>query len=261
MQDKVLVIFAFCLSVILSSCEEKNTAEQQSILLPPIQINEVLISYDNCHQDSSTCTYVFLEYPEFSDSTKSDLNEVISGKLRVTASNYFREEAIDGTFEHIAQSFIKDYQSFKIDFPEYQIGWYVKVFAEITYESEGIFSFRIDSESFTGGAHPNSSTSFYVIDKQTKKELSTSAIISDTSKFKNLLEAEFRRIKGMRGDQSFADRGFYIDEGDFLLNNNIGISDTKIMVHFNPYEIAPYAEGATTIEMNKSELKDILKIE
>ena len=258
---KSYLFFAICLVTFLISCEEKKTAEQDHQSQPPILVNEVLISNDNCHQDSTTCTFVYIEYPEFSDSAKLPLNELISSRLRTTTSEYFREEVVDGTFEHIAQSFIQDYKSFKIDFPDYQIGWYVKVFSEITYESEEIMSFRIDSESYTGGAHPNSRTAFYVIDKQLKSELSTSDIIADTSKFKNMLEAEFRRLKGISGDQSFADRGYYINDGDFLLNNNIGISDTKIMVHFNPYEIAPYAEGATTIEMNKTDLKGILKID
>ena len=257
---KTRVIFVICCFALLISCEEKKTNEGQSQSLPRVLIKEIFISFDNCDQDSTTCTYVFIGYPEFSDTTMSDFNNIISTKLRVTASRYFREESITGTFEHIAQSFIKDYMGFKIDFPEYQIGWYVKVFSEITYESEDIFSFRIDSESYTGGAHPNSNTEFYVIEKASKKELSTADIISDTSQFKNLLEQEFRRIKGMSGEQSFADRGYYINDGDFLLNNNIGISDTKVMVHFNPYEIAPYSEGATTIEMSKNDLKSVLKI-
>ncbi len=71
---------------------------------------------------------------------------------------------------------------------------------------------------------------------------------------------DFRNIKGMSSGQSFADRGFYINDGDFLLNNNIGISEDKVMVHFNPYEIAPYSEGATTVEIDKSDLTEILKV-
>jgi hypothetical protein len=188
------------------------------------------------------------------------LNEIISGKLRLTAADYFSQESLDGTFEHVAHSFIQDYQEFVNDFPGYRFGWYVKMLAEITYESEQLLSFRVDSESFTGGAHPNYSTEFYVINKNTRKSLTTGEIISDTSRFKKMLEAEFRRIKGMSSGQSFADRGFYINDGDFLLNNNIGISDDMVMVHFNPYEIAPYAEGATTIEINKSDLKELLKV-
>lgn len=228
--------------------------------MPRIIINEILLSYEDCHPDSSNCTYVHLEYPEYSDSAKTLLNQVIAEKMKTIASDYFHEEAIDGTFEHIAQSFIRDYETFKIDFPGYMFGWYVEIFAEIIYESEMLISLRIDSESFTGGAHPNSSTNLFVIDLNSFKELTTSDIIADTTKFKKILEQEFRKVKEMREDQSFADVGFYINDGDFLLNDNIGITDQGIIVHFNPYEIAPYSEGATTLEIHKNKLSGLLKV-
>jgi len=223
-------------------------------------VNEIAVSYDNCVADSINCTHVHIEYPEFSDSTKTQLNEIISSKLKIIASSYFREEASHSTFEHIAQSFIRDYETFKIDFPEYQFGWYVKLFSEITYESEKLISFKIESESFTGGAHPNSSSALFIIDKSSSKELSTFDIISDTMTFKNLLETEFRKVKGMSQGQSFADKGFYLNDGDFLLNNNIGLTDHSVVVHFNPYEIAPYSLGVTTLELDKSTLRNLLKV-
>jgi hypothetical protein len=258
MRSRIILVILFFAMV--SACREQTHDRDNSQSLPRIQINEVLLSYDDCHIDSASCTYVYVEYPEFSDTSKTMLNQIISGKLRDVAGDYFGDESQDGTFEHLAHSFVKDYQDFIIDFPGYQIGWYVKMLAGITYESEQVLSFSINSESYTGGAHPNYSTVFYVIDKRSYRQLTTADIIADTSQFKKQLEAEFRRIKGMSGEQSFAERGFYINDGDFLLNNNIGISDDKVLVHFNPYEIASYSEGATTIEMNKSDLKELLKI-
>lgn len=242
----------------IASCEEKKPAQQ--LILPEIIINEITASYDNCTVDSINCTYVHIEYPEFSDSTKTQLNEIISSKLKIIALSYFGEEAIHDTFEHIAQSFIRDYEAFKIDFPEYQFGWYVKLFSEITYESEKVISVKIESESYTGGAHPNSSTALFIIDKSSYQELSTSDIISDTTTFKKLLETEFRKVKGMSQGQSFADKGFYLNDGDFLLNNNIGLTDHSVLVHFNPYEIAPYSLGVTTLELEMSTLGDLLKV-
>jgi len=244
--------------IIIISCQEKKSNQQQEI--PEIEIKDVIMSYENCSTDSINCTYVHIEYPEFSDSAKFNLNEIISVKLKDAASYYFREENIEGTIEHIAQSFIRDFEAFKMDFPKYQFGWYVKIYSEIIYESDRLISFRIDSESFTGGAHPNSSTGLFVVDKQTENKLSTLDLISDTTRFKKLLEEEFRKIKGMSNEQSFADRGFYINDGDFLLTDNIGLTDESVIVHFNPYEIAPYSEGATTLELNRDFIEDLLKV-
>ena len=101
------------------------------------------------------------------------------------------------SLDEIAQTFIDDYVAFVRDFSDYKLGWYVKVYSEISYESDQVLSFRIDSESFTGGAHPNSGTSLYVVNKETHQELATADIISDTVRFKELLETEFRMRKGI----------------------------------------------------------------
>ena len=249
-----------CLFIIVISCQEKKPSSVATEQVPKIIVKEVLASSQNCVPDSSNCTYVRIEYPEFTDSTKAHLNQIISKKLKASASDYIREETVEGTFEHIAQSFIRDYEAFKIDFPEYNFGWYVNLKAEIIYESERLVSFSIYAESFTGGAHPNSSTNYYVLNTRSNKELKMSDIIADTTKFKELLEAEFRRSKGMSDTQTFADMGYFINDGDFLLNDNIGLTSKSVIVQFNPYEIAPYSEGATTLELSKEELGDLLKV-
>ena len=230
-------------------------------ILPSIVVKEITKSSQNCNPDSASCSYSKIEYPVFTDSTKSKLNDLIHQKIVAIASEYVGEDAPGGTLEHIAQLFIYDYEEFKVDFPEYNFGWYLNVKAEIIYETDHIISLSIIDEAFTGGAHPNSSTAYFVIDASTNKELSTTDIISDMAQFKKLLEEEFRKVKNMNENQSFADVGFYLNEDDFLINNNIGITEESVIVHFNPYEIAPYSEGATTLELNREMLDGILKIE
>lgn len=246
------------LMVILVSCQEKKSTEEKVSQLPRIINKEVLISFDNCSTDSISCTYVRIEYPYFSDSTETYLNDLISQKLTEAATQFFREEAINNSFEYMANMFIDDYISFHVDFPDYRIGWYVNILSEITYESDDVLSFHVDSESYTGGAHPNSGSSFFVFDKKSKKELAMADLISDTIQFKILLEREFRKQKDIGEGLKLADGGFYLDDGDFLLNNNIGLTDNSVIVHFNPYEIAPYSLGSTTLELDKKELGQLL---
>ena len=188
------------------------------------------------------------------------MNDLIHQKISSIASGYINGEAKRVTLEHIAQSFIYDYEEFKVDFPEYNYRWYMIIKAEIIYETSDIISLSMYSESFTGGAHPNSSTSYFVIDALTKKQLAIMDIVSDTTKFKELLEKEFRKKKGMEEHQTFADIGYYINDGDFIINNNIGLTGESVIVHFNPYEIASYSEGATTLELSRENLDGILKI-
>ncbi len=65
----------------------------------------------------------------------------------------------------------------------------------------------------------------------------------------------------MDDNQSFADVGYYVNDGDFILNNNISLIAGSVIGYFNPYEITPYSEGATTLELNREKLAGILKIE
>ncbi len=254
------LIYLF-LAIGTTSCFENKPTEKGEELLPSILVKEITQSSQNCNPDSTNCTYVMIAYPEFTDSSKLNLNDLIQHKIGAIASEYVNEDAANGTLEHIAQVFIYDYEAFKVDFPEYNFGWYLIVKAEIIYETDRIISLSIYHEAFTGGAHPNSGTSYFVIDASTNKELATADIISDTAQFKKLLEEEFRKDKSMNENQSFADVGFYLNEDDFLINNNIGITEESIIGHFNPYEIAPYSEGATTLELNREKLDGMLKIE
>ncbi len=242
------------------SCREKQTANVPLQNQPSVMVKEVLVSSQNCIPDSSKCSYVRIKYPEFSKMSKSELNHVIVEKVKVVASDYFNENTPEVTLEQIAESFIKDFEEFKADNQDYEFGWYLELLAEVIHESEQVVSLRIYNESFTGGAHANSSTVYSVIDLKSMKELSLTEIISDTVKFKELLESEFRKVKGLGENQSFADIGYFIDDEDFILNSNIGLSDESVIVHFNPYEIAPYSEGATTLELNRSDLGAILMV-
>ena len=251
-----ILIFYFILIHIYGCLDKRQVNET----IPAVISKEIVVTSDDCNVDSINCTFVQIVFPEFTDTIKAQFNRIVAQKIKIIASQYFRDEVIDRTFDVIAKSFIDDYESFVKDFTDYQFGWYIKLISELTYESDQVFSFRIYCESFTGGAHPNSSTSLFVIDKRTKKDLTTADIISDTAKFKELLEAEFRKSKGITSNQSFAERGFYINDGDFLLNDNIGLTDHEVIVHFDPYEIAPYSEGSTTLELSKDLIDDILKI-
>ena len=150
---RITVLSAFLWLIILG-CEEKKVEEKAEV--PPISIEEVLVTDNNCSTDSISCTYAHVTYPVFSDSSKASLNEQIVNELVAAGSSYFNEETIKGTPRELAQLFISDYQNFRVDFPDYSLGWFLKLDAQIISESNRLLSFFVYSESFTGGAHPNS---------------------------------------------------------------------------------------------------------
>jgi hypothetical protein len=254
------IAFFLLICVSLYACEDKKPQEASSEPVPEIINKQILVNYQNCNTDSLSCTYAIITYPHFTDSSKSAINTLLDDKIMLLASDYMKEGSEQSSLEDIAVAFVNDYETFKNDFSDYEFGWYLQIGSEVIYNTEKLISFRIDIGTFTGGAHPNSSSNYYIYDIQSKKELFTKDLISDTTQFKQILEQSFREQSGMEEGQSFADAGFYINDGDFILNDNIGITEDAIIVHFNPYEIAPYALGPTTIELEREKIGKILKI-
>lgn len=252
---------ALVLWTFLFSCKPERSPQDESEPLPEIITKEIRSTYQDCLPDSASCTYALITYPVFTDTSMAAVNEMIADKMLFIASDFMREDVDAVTLNDISDNFISDYSHFINEFENYNFGWYLKINTEITYHVENYVSYQVSIESFTGGAHQNSNMSFFVVDTRTNRELKMHDLISDTTQFKQMLEEAFRKSRGIDSGQSFADAGFYINDGDFILNDNIGISEDSVIVHFNPYEIAPYSMGPTTIALDRRAVNSLLKIE
>jgi hypothetical protein len=259
MRNIYTVLLAFGLFFI--ACKPERPVQTESDPLPDIIIKEILTSYQNCLPDSTSCTYAQISYPVFTDTSMASLNTMIMDKILFLSADFMREGVQSKAINEVSDNFINDYAQFVREFENYSFGWYLKINTEIIYNVENLVSYQVSVESFTGGAHQNSTMSFFVVDTRTNRELTMHDIISDTTQFKIILEEAFRKERGIETGQSFADAGFYINDGDFVLNNNIGISEDHVIVHFNPYEIAPYALGPSTINLDRKKVENLLKIE
>lgn len=247
------------LIIAVVSCGKKSMVSEQKTVEPVI-VKEVYRSLNECDSDSSSCTYVRLSYPVFTDSANTLLNNFISQEISTIVSGYFGEETSSRSPGEVAEMFIDDYKQFLLDYPDYRIGWYVEASSEVIYDSAGITSLRIDSEAYSGGAHPNANTTFLNLDKTRAKILGLMDIVRDTSKFKTALEKAYRRKKGLKNHERLEDAGYFFDEPNFVTNDNIGITKDSLLVQFNAYEIASYAEGPTTLSLSRASLAGILKI-
>jgi len=255
-------LFLGFLLLIAFSCEvEKSQQTENSLPAPDILTKEILAKFQDCSVDSLSCTYAQITYPQFTDSTRQNLNEAIIEKIHEHAADYMMEDSAHADLTSVVNAFVEDYAKFIQEFPDYTLGWYLKIGAEIIYNSDEYISLMIGIETFTGGAHPNSTTNYYVFNTKSNQRLRLKDIISDTIQFKKILEKNFRRQNGISDTVSLAELGYNIYDDEFVLNENIGFTQNQVIVHFNPYEIAPYSMGPTSVSINKNELKGILKIE
>jgi hypothetical protein len=153
------------------------------------------------------------------------------------ASDYMKEGSQASSLEDIAVAFVNDYETFKNDFSDYELDGICKSAPKsfiILIESSPseLISELLPEEHIR---IPVRITMYMTFNQ--KRNFIHKDIISDTTQFKQILEQAVREQSGMEEGQTFADAGFYINDGDFVLNDNIGITEDAVIVHFNPMRL------------------------
>jgi hypothetical protein len=129
----------------------------------------------------------------------------------------------------------------------------------VNYESETIICIAVNSYLDTGGAHGNSHVTFLNFNKKSGELLAMTDIIKDEEAFKKLAIPYFEKAtKPLSNDQDVQDMFF----GEaFQLPENIGFNSKGVILLYNIYEIASYAQGITEFTIPYDEAKPFLKIE
>ncbi len=255
-------LFFLSLLIIAFACENKNSTDEKNTVetSPQIKKQEILATSQGCHPDSTGCTWIRITYTEFGDEKHKAVDGFIQSKITETASGFVDESFTGTTPAEAARAFIDNFESFKKEFPDYEFGWFLSIDADVIYEKNPIATVRIEMESYTGGAHSNAATQYFVLNEKTGNPLSINEIISDTVAFKKQIDSAFRKENGISADQSLFDANLDIENFSDVPCDNVGITDSVVIVHFNSYEIAPYAAGPTTVRLPKETLKGILKV-
>ena len=155
-------------------------------------------------------------------------------------------------------AFNKEYKAFKDDFQDSSQKWEVKVDGEVIYESPEVICLSLQSYIDTGGAHGNGKVTFLNFNPETGAILNQNDIINNTAEFKKIAEKAFKeQTKPKDSNETIED--FFFGE-DFQLPSNIGFTDAGLVLLYNNYEIASYAQGITEILLPYSQIKDVLKL-
>ncbi len=127
-----------------------------------------------------------------------------------------------------------------------------------SYSGPDFISLTVDYSSFTGGAHGNSYTKSLNFRLQPYKELSLDNVLGGPVDYKilsDLAQIElYKQLKG--GDKGMVESG----TGPFAKNFDTFTFDKKgLTFYFDPYQVAPYSEGAPTITLSYAVLKPLIK--
>ncbi len=217
-------------------------------------MKKIVRTAENC--ESGECTEVVINYPEFAlEAPRADkLNQLVNEEIQASIkSNLFEKTTVTST-PQLIQAFLQGYKQFKNEFPESITPWFIKIDVSVSYTSEEFMTLSFNNSSYTGGAHPNYVLFYLNVSKKGKVQDRLGQFFYDSKKLKAIAEKHFREQFNLSAEDNLADKGFLFQKNQFELSDNFGFNYEGVVFHYNPYEIAPYAQGAIVISIPFSEL-------
>lgn len=244
--------FIFLLFFVTISCKKEET-----ILLTFESFSE---EYKSKCTDND-CASVTIDYIKLIGE-----KEVID-RINFTLGNsiiYFLNSTSDKrikatTVPEAANMFIEGYEKDKKDFPDLS-PYEAEISVSKSLITSKIISIKTEHYTYTGGAHGNSTTNFLNFDPLTGTLLTKNSLLKNKKEFTDFAEKIFRKEKGIPTDDPINSTGFWFENEKFYLPESIGISDTEIIIIYNPYEIASYADGTIEIRIPKEDAQPYLNI-
>jgi Deacetylase PdaC/Protein of unknown function (DUF3298) len=183
----------------------------------------------------------------------------INSTILSTISNALAPEghAIPDIEKNVAL-FLQSYEETLIEIPEYPMPWSVDISFESLFQNEKFITLAYSDYQFTGGAHPNGSLLYFVFDKLTGKKLSSKDLFSNAEKLNAIAEENFRKQNAIAPSSPLSESDFTFPNDKFTINGNIGITKDTLIIFYNSYEIASYAQGPIELRLPLNQIKDIL---
>jgi hypothetical protein len=209
-----------------------------------------------------TCTNISIDVDLASGNFVADsINSAVFEKVKSIV--YFGEIPLEASeYSDLTNSFIKAFDDFKTEFPDdFMMPWEANVTSKLQFQSANLIQIRIDYDTFTGGAHGMFASNVLSFDALTGKQLKTKDFFKDLDGLKKMATEKFRTEFKIPKEQSLVEAGYFFQNEDFVLPENVFFSKKGITFHYNVYEIASYAQGAIILNFTNEEIKPFLKIE
>ncbi len=207
------------------------------------------------------CPEISINVPIASNGgvVSDSINEKIFNVTKQIVS--FQEKEFEAkSYADLTSVFISSYQKLQADFPGERFPWEAKINGKVGYTSEKIINIVIESYTFTGGAHGYSGTNSLLFDATTGKIIPIENLFNDSAKFSEYAESKFRKQFELSDSDNINATGLMFEDDKFSLPQNIIYTDKGLILYYNIYEIASYADGKKEVFIPYSELSPFLAI-
>jgi hypothetical protein len=207
------------------------------------------------------CPKISIKIPVAQDnSVEADsINKKVFSVLKEIV--YFGEKPYAATnYKDLTTAFIDSYEKLHKDFPSETIGWEATVTGKVRYQSEGILNLEINHYTYTGGAHGYQGLRSLLFDPSTGKTISNEAIFKDKAALMAFAEKKFRAKYKIPSTASINATGLMFEEDKFALPQNIFYTDKGLLLYYNSYEAASYADGPKELLLSYATIESYLKL-
>lgn len=174
---------------------------------------------------------------------------------------YFEEHTSEvKDYDALAESFITSYEEMHKKFPEETFGWEGKIKGNVDYESEKIINIKIDHYTYTGGAHGYQGFRSLLFNPDTGKTIFNKDLFLNEQEFKAFAEKEFRNKYQIPEKSNINATGLMFENDKFQLPQNIFFTDGGLLLYYNSYEAASYADGPKELLFSYDKVNRYLKI-
>lgn len=263
------ILIILLTSLLVSSCGKKtdspNTEQKQTTTdsktpgSNDIKFSDksFMKSYKDCSPNDS-CAYFKVDYLEaVSGNNKDKINKLITN---IVNSGVTFGDTVMNTMQVAADSFIAQYTSFRKDFPESALFWYLELSVSANLDHPKIINLAAGNSSFMGGAHPNSYIEYYNISRETGDTISLGNLFTPgfEKKLNELVDASFRKANNLQPGDNLQDKGGLFDNKITFNYNWLVNKDGSLTFYYNQYEIAPYAAGPIEVTLTKADIAPLL---
>ncbi|TKC02676.1 DUF3298 and DUF4163 domain-containing protein [Pedobacter cryotolerans] len=258
---KKLIILLIGIALFASCSNEKKAENSSSI---EAKIDTLTYIYDSVKVYSKN---IAKAETAFKDTAKATIkypvfkNEALNKHIQRQVLNYFSDEDPSIiSYQEIANSFIRGYDSFFKDNQNTPQSWFLIIDVRVLQQSSNYIALKYLHGDYAGGAHPNSSITFINFNPKTNQPLTLDSLIENDQKPKLLAVAEtiFRKNEKLTPTEPLADKYFF-DQGKFALAQSFYVNDKGLVFLYNPYEIKAYAYGTTELIIPFNQLQGIAK--
>jgi len=161
-------------------------------------------------------------------------------------------------YDGLLTAFINSYNQMQTEFPKDNIGWEGEITGRVSYQSENILDIELKHYTYTGGAHGYSGKRSLIFNPETGKSIPNEHLFKDINLFKAFAEKKFRIAYKLKVSDPINASGLMFEDDLFQLPQTYFFTDKGLLLYYNVYEIASYADGPKELLIPYSEANDYL---